>query len=134
MLIANILFAAIVARMSRRKFIPLAYAFFYFQSRAFLCPGAGPVRRSNGSGLDGALYVWVGVCNQYPNTAIFWAFATDLFTVERGKRLYGSHRRHPDRSAGFWGAIHYRAPYVRDLGPVESAGDFLYPVRDRRAR
>src|SRR3981081_892098 len=35
MLIANVLFAAIVARMSRRKFIPLAYAFFIFNLALF---------------------------------------------------------------------------------------------------
>src|SRR5436190_10153566 len=35
MLIANALFAAIVARMSRRKFIPLAYAFFIFNLALF---------------------------------------------------------------------------------------------------
>jgi AAA family ATP:ADP antiporter len=31
--------------------------------------------------------VWVSVFNLF-NTAIFWAFMTDLFTVEQGKRLY----------------------------------------------
>src|SRR5262249_30337596 len=35
-----------------------------------------------------ALYVWVSVFNLF-NTAIFWAFMTDIFTVEQGKRLYG---------------------------------------------
>src|SRR5216684_2113245 len=45
MLIANVLFAAIVARMSRRKFIPLAYAFFIFNLALFFvlmrtCPPA----------------------------------------------------------------------------------------------
>src|SRR2546421_12995454 len=35
MVIANALFAAIVARMSRRKFIPLAYGFFIFNLALF---------------------------------------------------------------------------------------------------
>ena len=35
MLIANAVFAAIVARMSRRKFIPIAYAFFIFNLALF---------------------------------------------------------------------------------------------------
>lgn len=87
MLAANALFAAIVARMSRRKFIPLAYAFFIFNLVLFFvlmrfCPPAQQVW------IGRALYVWVSVFNLF-NTAIFWAFMTDLFTVEQGKRLYG---------------------------------------------
>jgi ATP:ADP antiporter, AAA family len=87
MLIANALFAAIVARMPRRKFIPLAYGFFIFNLALFFvlmrtCPPAQQVW------VGRALYVWVSVFNLF-NTAIFWAFMTDLFTVEQGKRLYG---------------------------------------------
>src|SRR5437867_10770667 len=87
MLIANALFAAIVARMSRRKFIPLAYGFFIFNLALFFvlmrtCPPAQQIW------IGRALYVWVSVFNLF-NTAIFWAFMTDLFTVEQGKRLYG---------------------------------------------
>src|SRR2546430_713855 len=87
MLIANAVFAAIVARMSRRKFIPLAYGFFIFNLALFFvlmrsCPPAQQVW------IGRALYVWVSVFNLF-NTAIFWAFMTDLFTVEQGKRLYG---------------------------------------------
>ena len=48
MLIANALFAAIVARMPRRKFIPLAYGFFIFNLALFFvlmrtCPPAQQV-------------------------------------------------------------------------------------------
>ncbi len=87
MLIANALFASIVARMPRRKFIPLAYGFFIFNLALFFilmrtCPPAQQVW------IGRALYVWVSVFNLF-NTAIFWAFMTDLFTVEQGKRLYG---------------------------------------------
>src|SRR5216117_1165 len=86
MLIANALFAAIVARMPRRKFIPLAYGFFIFNLALFFvlmrtCPPAQQIW------IGRALYVWVSVFNLF-NTAIFWAFMTDLFTVEQGKRLY----------------------------------------------
>ena len=87
MLLANALFAAIVARMSRRKFIPLAYGFFIFNLALFFvlmrsCPPAQQVW------IGRALFVWVSVFNLF-NTAIFWAFMTDLFNVEQGKRLYG---------------------------------------------
>ena len=87
MVIANALFAAIVARMSRRKFIPLAYAFFIFNLVLFffLMRTGSPEQQL---WVGRALYVWVSVFNLF-NTAIFWAFMTDLFTVEQGKRLYG---------------------------------------------
>ena len=86
MLIANTIFAAIVARMERRKFIPFAYAFFILVLALFFV-----VMRTGSPGQQvwtgRAFYVWVSVFNLF-NTAIFWAFMTDLFTVEQGKRLY----------------------------------------------
>ena len=114
MLIANTLFAAIVARMSRRKFIPLAYTFFIFNLALFFvlmrtCPPTQQVW------IGRALYVWVSVFNLF-NTAIFWAFMTDLFTVEQGKRLYGF-----IAVGGSLGGIlgpYITARYVRDIGPA----------------
>src|SRR5437764_1979034 len=86
MLIANLVFAAIVARMERRKFIPFAYAFFILVLLLFfgLMRTGSPAQQV---WTGRAFYVWVSVFNLF-NTAIFWAFMTDLFTVEQGKRLY----------------------------------------------
>jgi AAA family ATP:ADP antiporter len=114
MLIANVLFAAIVARMSRRKFIPLAYAFFIFNLALFfvLMRTGSPEQQV---WIGRALYVWVSVFNLF-NTAIFWAFMTDLFTVEQGKRLYGF-----IAVGGSLGGIlgpFITARYVRDVGPA----------------
>src|SRR5258707_1398920 len=86
MLIANAIFAAIVARMERRKFIPFAYAFFILVLALFFAlMRTGSPAQHVWTGR--AFYVWVSVFNLF-NTAIFWAFMTDLFTVEQGKRLY----------------------------------------------
>src|SRR3989442_15082621 len=114
MSIYNALFAAIVARMSRRKFIPLAYGFFIFNLALFFilmrtCPPAQQIW------IGRALYVWVSVFNLF-NTAIFWAFMTDLFTVEQGKRLYGF-----IAVGGSLGGIlgpYITARYVRDIWPA----------------
>lgn len=114
MLLANAAFAAIVARLSRRKFIPLAYGFFIANLALFFllmktCPPAQQVW------IGRALYVWVSVFNLF-NTAIFWAFMTDLFTVEQGKRLFGF-----IAVGGSLGAIagaYLTKLYVRDLGPA----------------
>jgi AAA family ATP:ADP antiporter len=87
MIVANALFSAIVARMSRRKFIPIAYRFFVANLIIFfvlmrVVPAKGQVW------VDGCFFAWVSVFNLFA-TAVFWAFMTDLFTTEQGKRLFG---------------------------------------------
>src|SRR5207253_2552159 len=112
MLIANAAFAAIVARMSRRKFIPLAYGFFIVVFGLFFI--AMQTRRAPEQVWIGrGFFVWVSVFNLF-NTAVFWAFMTDLFTVEQGKRLYGF-----IAVGGTLGAIlgaYITKHYVRDIG------------------
>ena len=114
MLFANAAYAAIVARMSRRKFIPLAYGFFIFVFVLFFLamrtrPAAEQVWIGRG------FFVWVSVFNLF-NTAVFWAFMTDLFTVEQGKRLY------PFIAVGVTiGAIlgaYITKHYVSEIGPA----------------
>ena len=114
MVIANALFAAIVARMSRRKFIPLAYGFFIFNLALFfvLMRTGSPAQQV---WIGRALYVWVSVFNLF-NTAIFWAFMTDLFTVEQGKRLYGF-----IAVGGSLGGVlgpFITARYIQNIGPA----------------
>src|SRR5436305_11519846 len=80
MLLANVLFAAVVARMSRRRFIPLAYGFFIVVFGLFFIamqtrPATDQVWIGRG------FFVWVSVFNLF-NTAVFWAFMTDLLTIE----------------------------------------------------
>lgn len=87
MLAANALFSSVVARMPRRKFIPLAYRFFavnlliFFALMQAIPPGKQPW-------VDISFFIWVSVFNLF-NTAIFWGFMADLFTSEQGKRLFG---------------------------------------------
>jgi AAA family ATP:ADP antiporter len=114
MLIANALFAAIVARMSRRRFIPVAYGFLIFTLALFfvLMRSGSPEQQV---WIGRALFVWVSVFNLF-NTAIFWAFMTDLFTVEQGKRLYGF-----IAVGGTLGAIlgaYITKHFVKDVGPA----------------
>ena len=114
MFLANVLFAAVVARMSRRKFIPLAYGFFIFNLGLFfvLMRSSSPEEQV---WIGRGLYVWVSVFNLF-NTAIFWAFMTDLFTVEQGKRLYGF-----IAVGGSLGAIagaYITKHYVGQIGPA----------------
>lgn len=88
MLIANALYGAIVARMSRRRFIPIAYRFailnliIFFVLMRMLSPG------QTRTVLAPIFFVWVSVFNLFATT-MFWSFMTDLFTAEQGKRLFG---------------------------------------------
>src|SRR3979409_54882 len=87
MIIANALFSAIVARMSRRKFIPIAYRFFIANLVIFfLLMRTLPPTQNVWVGR--AFYVWVSVFNLFVVT-VFWAFMTDLFNSDQGKRLFG---------------------------------------------
>jgi AAA family ATP:ADP antiporter len=114
MIIANAAYAAIVARMSRRRFIPLAYGFFIFVFVLFFL-----AMRTRAAAeqmwISRGFFVWVSVFNLF-NTAVFWAFMTDLFTVEQGKRLYGF-----IAVGGTLGAIlgaYITKHYVSQIGPA----------------
>jgi len=82
MLLANVAFGAVATRLSRRRFIPLAYRFFIVTLLGFgLLLGTSPW-------VDRAFYVWVSVFNLFV-VSVFWAFMADLFAPEQGKRLFG---------------------------------------------
>ena len=87
MLAANVLFSAVAARLSRRRFIPLAYRFFIATLAAFFLlmqvEPAGSV-----SWVGRAFYVWVSVFNLFV-VSVFWAFMADTFASDQGKRLFG---------------------------------------------
>lgn len=87
MLGANALFSAIVARMSRRKFIPLAYRFFIVNLVIFFVL-MRTLPKAQQSWIGPCFFVWTSVFNLFA-TSVFWAFMNDLFTSEQGKRLYG---------------------------------------------
>ena len=86
MLLANTAFSAIVARMSRRKFLPIAYRFFSVNLVIFylLMRTLTPAQNV---WVGRAFYVWVSVFNLFVVT-LFWAFMTDIFSSEQAKRLF----------------------------------------------
>jgi AAA family ATP:ADP antiporter len=86
MLIANALFSAIVARMSRRRFIPIAYRFFMLNLVIFyvLMRTLSPTENV---WVGRAFYIWVSVFNLFVVT-LFWAFMSDVFNSEQAKRLF----------------------------------------------
>jgi AAA family ATP:ADP antiporter len=87
MLIANTLFSAIVARFSRRRFIPIAYRFFMVNLILFFVL-MRTLPATQQAWVGRAFYVWVSVFNLFVVT-VFWAFMTDVFNTEQAKRLFG---------------------------------------------
>jgi AAA family ATP:ADP antiporter len=85
MLAAVPVFGAVVARLPRRRFIPLVYRFFIANIAIFwvlLAFDLGKVQVAR------VFFVWISVFNLFA-VSVFWAFMADLFAAEQGKRLFG---------------------------------------------
>ncbi len=97
-LVIVLAFGGVVARMDRRRFIPVAYLFVIlclFAFSAMLIADAAA-----GGGLIGTdaetsvaryvgyvFFVWLSAINLFV-TSVFWAFMVDIFDVDQGKRLF----------------------------------------------
>ena len=115
MLIANAAFAASRRAHVAAKIHSACLRILHCRIRALFRRDAKPCPRQSRYGLAARFFVWVSVFNLF-NTAIFWAFMTDLFTVEQGKRLYGF-----IAVGGSLGAIlgaYITKYYVREIGPA----------------
>jgi AAA family ATP:ADP antiporter len=88
MLIANALYAAIVARMSRRRFIPVAYRFAIANLFVFFLLMRWMPAAQERAILAPIFFIWVSVFNLFATT-MFWSFMADVFAPEQGKRLFG---------------------------------------------
>ncbi len=85
MLAAVPLYGAVVARLPRRRFIPVVYRFFIVNLAIFwllLSFDAGRLHVAR------VFFVWISVFNLFA-VSVFWSFMADLFTTEQGKRLFG---------------------------------------------
>ena len=85
MLAAVPCYGALVARLPRRRFIPLVYHFFVANLAIFwLLLELGVERQL----VARVFFVWISVFNLFA-VSVFWSFMADLYTSEQGKRLYG---------------------------------------------
>jgi AAA family ATP:ADP antiporter len=88
MLLANALYAAIVARMARRRFLPIAYRFAIANLVIFFLLMRALSPAQSRSVLAPIFFIWVSVFNLFATT-MFWSFMADVFRPEQGKRLFG---------------------------------------------
>ncbi|KYF62555.1 MFS transporter [Sorangium cellulosum] len=85
MLAAVPAFSALVARLPRRRFIPIVYHFFASNLLVFFgLLSLGAPRAEVGK----VFYVWLSVFNLFA-VSVFWGFMADLWRSEQGKRLFG---------------------------------------------
>jgi AAA family ATP:ADP antiporter len=91
-------FGGVVARMNRRRFIPVAYLFVIVC--LFVFSGMLIADAAAGGGLIGTdaetsvaryvgyvFFVWLSAVNLFV-TSVFWAFMVDIFDVDQGKRMF----------------------------------------------
>jgi AAA family ATP:ADP antiporter len=87
MLFANALFAALVVKFSRRRFIPIAYRFLIANLLIFFVLLL-MLSKEHQVWVGRAFFVWTSVFNLFV-VSVFWAFMVDVFSIEQGKRLFG---------------------------------------------
>ena len=88
MLIANALYAVIATRMSRRRFIPIAYRFAIANLFVFFLLMRWMPAAQERVILAPIFFIWVSVFNLFATT-MFWSFMADVFAPEQAKRLFG---------------------------------------------
>jgi AAA family ATP:ADP antiporter len=86
MLIANASFSALVARFTRRRFIPVVYRFLIANLLIFFVLLTIPKGQQIWVGR--VFFVWTSVFNLFV-VSVFWAFMVDVFDSDQGKRLFG---------------------------------------------
>src|SRR5258707_4403612 len=85
MLAAVPLYGALVARLPRRRFIPLVYHFFVANLAVFWLLLTLDYERQT---VARVFFVWISVFNLFA-VSVFWSFMADIYRSEQAKRLYG---------------------------------------------
>jgi len=87
MLLVNPVFAGIVVRFTRIRFISYAYRFFMLNLAIFFVLFR-IMTPEQGIWVGRAFYWWTSVFNLFV-VSIFWAFMSDVWSTGQSKRLYG---------------------------------------------
>jgi AAA family ATP:ADP antiporter len=85
MLAAVPLYGAVVARLPRRRFVPIVYHFLAANILLFWLLLTLDVERAI---VARVFFVWISVFTLFA-VSVFWSFMADLFSAEQGKRLFG---------------------------------------------
>lgn len=87
MLLVHPLFASLVGRLPRRRFVPLTYRFFilhlaiFFLLYKFIDP-------AKSVWIGRVFFIWASIFNLFV-VSVFWSFMNDVFRPGQSKRLFG---------------------------------------------
>ncbi len=87
MVALNPLFAALVKRLTRVRFISYSYRFFSLNLLIF-AGGFALADPAQNVWLGRAFFIWLSIFNLFV-VSVFWALMVDVFDSEQGKRLFG---------------------------------------------
>jgi AAA family ATP:ADP antiporter len=85
MLAAVPVFGAVVARLPRKRFVPLVYHFFVLNIAIFWVLLTLNIEKAH---VARVFFVWISVFNLFA-VSVFWSFMADLWESGQGKRLFG---------------------------------------------
>jgi ATP:ADP antiporter, AAA family len=87
LLAVNPLFAYVVRRWPRERFISMTYRFFMLNLLVFMALLSSAESQQH-IWIGRAFFIWVSVFNLFV-VSVFWSFIVDVFDGEQGKRLFG---------------------------------------------
>ena len=87
MLLANPIFAALVSRMPRRRFVTIWNRFFAFNLVLFFA-ALNWAPEGQHVWLGRAFFIWTSVFNMFV-VSVFWSVMSDVFSNSQARRLFG---------------------------------------------
>ena len=89
MLVAHPIFASIVSRWPRKRFVSITYRFFILNLIVYYFLLSGVAEGSAAAVWVGrTFFVWISVFNLFV-VSVFWSFMTDIYRERQSRRLFG---------------------------------------------
>ena len=87
MLLVHPLYTAVVARLPRRRFVPLIYRFFLLNLLGFFVLFRA-ADAAQAVWIGRVFFIWTSVFNLFV-VSVFWSLMADLYRPSQGQRLFG---------------------------------------------
>lgn len=88
MLLVHPIFAAVVSRWTRRRFVTLTYRFFMLNLLVYFVLLRAVTDGDASVWIGRTFFVWISVFNLFV-VSVFWSFMTDIFRERQSRRLFG---------------------------------------------
>ena len=88
MLVAHPIFASIVSRWPRRRFVTVTYRFFMLNLLVYYLLLTGLGEGTAAVWVGRTFFVWISVFNLFV-VSVFWSFMTDIYRERQSRRLFG---------------------------------------------